>query len=184
MDPQIDKDNEIETPDISLQTAQEGDGIGINNNSIPRWWLNIFIVLITLSAAYWLTFRSNAETVPDVAKLEAELDRIEAARLSGVQGLNDKKLLEMSRNSEFLSEGRKVYDKRCATCHGPDLRATGKKYIGVNLRDKEWIHGGKPMEIFNIISKGVPKKSMQPWQATLGTKKTAQATAYILSLQK
>ena len=57
---------------------------------------------------------------------------------------------------------------------------------GLPLHDHEWKHGGKPTEVFKLVRKGAPDitKGMPPWEPTLGVKRVAEVTAYVLSFHK
>ena len=84
--------------------------------------------------------------------------------------------------------GKVVFEKNCVSCHGADLTAMlgAVKLPGVPLNDAEWKYGGKPMEIFNLITKGSPdiKSGMVAWEPIIGGQKVAQVVSYILSRNK
>ena len=98
-----------------------------------------------------------------------------AAQKSGV--IDDDALYKMSRDPKIVAAGKASFDTVCVACHKPDL--TG--LIGPNLVDKEWIHGGKPMDAFKTITDGVLAKGMPPWGPMLGRQKTSEVVAYIFS---
>ena len=99
--------------------------------------------------------------------------------------LDDKVLVEWSNNSTITSEGESIYKQFCIACHAPDLNGG---VIGRSLIDDQWEHGGKPMEIFNLVLNGSPAdakgfngQKMQPWKDLLGPEKTAKAVAFVIS---
>ena len=72
---------------------------------------------------------------------------------------------------ELLSQGKKLYEQNCATCHGP--KGDGKGQLGGALKPtptnftlplKEWpITKGEMSKIFDVITKGIPNTSMIKW---------------------
>ncbi len=75
------------------------------------------------------------------------------------------------KTSELLSQGKKLYDQNCTTCHGP--KGDGKGQLGAALKPaptdftkplKEWpITKGEPKKVFDVITKGIPNSSMVKW---------------------
>jgi high-affinity iron transporter len=72
---------------------------------------------------------------------------------------------------ELLSQGKKLYEQNCVTCHG--LKGDGKGQIGAALRPlpsnftkpfSQWEHGkGDLKKVFDVITKGIPNTSMVKW---------------------
>jgi high-affinity iron transporter len=72
---------------------------------------------------------------------------------------------------ELLSQGKKLYEQNCATCHGP--KGDGKGQLGAVLKPppsnftkplKEWpITKGDSNKVFEVITKGIPNSSMVKW---------------------
>lgn len=72
---------------------------------------------------------------------------------------------------ELLSQGKKLYEQNCTTCHGP--KGDGKGQLGGALKPaptnftlplKEWpITKGDMSKIFDVITKGIPNTSMIKW---------------------
>ena len=153
------------------------DGIREYDKRLPNWWLWTFYVTIIFAVIYWLYYFTTRVGPDDPTALAGELARIETAKLEAVATLNDDALWKMSRNDSFVASGRATFETTCATCH--NLKLTGG--IGPNLLDQQWIHGGKPTEIFHTVTTGVPAKGMPTWGPVLGTKKITEVVAYILS---
>ena len=101
-----------------------------------------------------------------------------AAHKSGV--IDDEMLWKLSRNPSAVTAGKTVFDTTCASCHKPDLLGL----IGPNLKDKEWIHGGHPMDAMKTISNGVLDKGMPAWGSVLGNQKITEVNAYIFSFHQ
>jgi high-affinity iron transporter len=72
---------------------------------------------------------------------------------------------------ELLSQGKKIYEQNCATCHGP--KGDGKGQLGAVLKPtpsnftkplREWpITKGDSNKVFEVITKGIPNSSMVKW---------------------
>jgi len=72
---------------------------------------------------------------------------------------------------ELLSQGKKLYDQNCVTCHGP--KGDGKGQLGAALKPapsdftkplKEWPYTkGDSKKVFEVIAKGIPNSSMVKW---------------------
>jgi cytochrome c oxidase cbb3-type subunit 3 len=161
------------------------DGIQEYDKSLPNWWLYTLYVTIVFWVGYWSYyewFRAGPTSEQEIAIAMA---KIEAGKLS-VAKLDDASLWQMSQNAAFIDSGKAVYDANCAACHLASLRGKGESAsaIGPDLTDTAWVHGGKPTEIHDLITKGVLTKGMPTWGPVLGAKKITDVTAYILSKHK
>jgi len=78
-----------------------------------------------------------------------------------------------------LTRAKARFTQTCAPCHGEAAQGL----IGPNLTDTSWIHGGKVVEIFTTIAKGVPAKGMPVWGRSLPPDEIAALASYVRSLQ-
>jgi len=72
---------------------------------------------------------------------------------------------------ELLTQGKKLYEQNCVTCHGS--KGDGKGQLGAvlkppprdfNIPFKQWTHSkGDLKKVFNVMSKGIPNTSMVKW---------------------
>lgn len=155
------------------------DGIAEYDRRLPNWWLVTFYLSMAFAAVYWMT-REQFSWTTDASRLQVKLDRLEAARLAGDGTmLDDASLTAMSRNPLFVAAGRSTFATTCVSCHGEKL--TGG--VGPNLVDATWLHGSQPTQVLATISQGVLTKGMPAWGPVLGTKKTSELVAYVLSEQ-
>lgn len=156
------------------------DGIQEYNSRLPNWWLATFYGAIIFAVGYyscyewWKVLPSQAQIV------NAEMTRIQAERLASVANLSDETLYAMSRNPQIVAEGHATFLANCAACHRPDLSGN----IGPRLIKQQWIHGGRPMEIYHTVTTGVKAKGMPTWGPILGAKKITQVVAFVLSMNK
>lgn len=79
----------------------------------------------------------------------------------------------------YLEQGKAVYLKNCAACHGQHGEGNN---IGPNLTDNFWLHGGTNDDIYTIIHEGFPSKGMQAWKYLISADELNQVTNYVISL--
>ena len=79
-------------------------------------------------------------------------------------------------DSALMQDAKVTFAERCAVCHG----AEGQGVIGPNLTDASWIHGkGQLMDIFGVVSHGVPAKGMPAWELTLKPIEVRKLVAFV-----
>ncbi len=159
------------------------DGIQEYNKRLPNWWLFTLYITIAFSIGYWFYYAQTGLPISDGDRVEAEIAQIELAKLTTDIVIADDSLWEMSRNAEFVSAGQQTYTSLCVACHLPSLKGKSESpaAIGPDLTDDEWIHGDNPVAIYKTVDEGILAKGMPPWGPTLGTKKTAEVVAFVLS---
>lgn len=159
------------------------DGIQEYDKRLPNWWLYTLYITIVFWVGYWGYYEWFRVGLDGPQSVEQALARIEAEKLASVAQLDDASLWKMSRNPTFVAEGKATYDTNCAACHLASLRGKGENptAIGPDLTDTEWIHGGKPMQVYDLVMKGVIAKGMPTWGPVLGPKKVSEVVAYIMS---
>ena len=72
---------------------------------------------------------------------------------------------------ELLTQGKKLYEQNCVTCHGP--KGDGKGPAGDLLKPpprdfnrplSQWTYSkGDLKKVFDVISKGIPNTAMVKW---------------------
>ncbi len=75
------------------------------------------------------------------------------------------------KSPELISQGKKLYDQYCVTCHGP--KGDGKGQMGAALRPptndftkpfRQWPQAkGDLKKVFDVITKGISNTSMVKW---------------------
>ena len=158
------------------------DGIQEYDKRLPNWWLATLWGAVVYAVIYWVYYheldlgKESAEAVME----EIAAAKSEAAKRGGV--VNDETLWKLSQDSATVAAGKAIFmdPTKCVVCHLPTLQGM----IGPNLVDKEWIHGGTPMEVINVVTEGVPAKGMVPWKTQLTQEQIKQVTAFIMSHHK
>lgn len=161
------------------------DGIQEYDKRLPNWWLYTLYATIVFWVGYWSYYEWFRFGPGGEAAVSSEMARIETSRLA-VAKLDDASLWQMSRNAAYIDAGQATYLANCAACHLASLRgkAESPAAIGPDLSDNAWIHGGKPTEVHDLITKGVLTKGMPAWGPVLGAKKITEVTAFILNKHK
>ena len=161
------------------------DGIAEYDKRLPNWWLYTLYLTIVFWVGYWGYYEWFHAGPSSEQEVIAAMAKIEASKLVAAK-VDDASLWKMSQSPAFVEAGKATYVANCAACHLASLRGKNESpvAIGPDLTDTSWIHGGKPTEINDLITKGVLTKGMPTWGPVLGAKKIAEVTAYILSLHK
>ena len=159
------------------------DGIREFDKRLPNWWLYTLYVTIVFWVGYWGYYEWIHVGLDGPQTVAQAMAQIEATKLANAPSLDDASLWKMSRNPLFVSAGKVTFDSTCAACHYTSLRGKSENpaSIGPDLTDTKWIHGGRPMDLYDTVTKGVLAKGMPTWGPILGPKKIAEAVAYILS---
>lgn len=153
------------------------DGIQEFDKRLPNWWLFTLYATIIFSVGYWAYYHWTGHMEDGWVRVKSELEAIRLAALAQGAPPDDLQLWNFSRDAKIVAAGEKTFKASCAACHGEDLHGG----IGPNLVDAEWIHGGKPMDLFNTVVNGVTEKGMPTWGPVLGQQRIAEVVAYIIS---
>ncbi len=183
---------ETKTGDEPILREHVFDGITEYDQKLPNWWLFTFYGAIAFFIVFWILYYQTSLLKSDTEQLSEEIARIDAIKAQELESLlsdmDDDVLWKMSQNSQVVAAGKATYNGICHTCHGADLSAklNGVALPGLPLNDAEWKYGGRPMEVFKIITEGSPDKTkgMQAWKTVLGPKKIAEVVAYVMSYHK
>ena len=103
------------------------DGIQEYDNPLPRWWVLIFWATIVFSVVYFLYFHvglgatardGSPSTTPTMAAHRGERSRRRARRRSPTR----RSLGAASADARTIADGKAVFAKNCAACHGAGRR--------------------------------------------------------------
>ncbi len=156
------------------------DGIQEFDNRLPRWWLWSFYLACIFAVLYWFFYHVTGVGMLPMQAFQREQD-MEKMRQMQNKPMTDESLLEFASDPTQVAAGKVIFEGpgTCFACH---LQSGGGQ-IGPNLTDSFWVHGSKPTQILETVTKGVPAKGMVPWGPILGPLRTQQVTAYVMSLK-
>ena len=84
-----------------------------------------------------------------------------------------------------IEEGKKLYSRHCASCHGPAGKGDGGMALSggtpANLTDETWDHGSSDGEIFVVIRDGT-STDMESYKEKLTEKQTWHLVNFIRSI--
>jgi cytochrome c oxidase cbb3-type subunit 3 len=172
--------------DVLRQHTFDGDIVEFDNR-LPNWWLWSFYLACIFAFVYWVHYHilrtgpsPQQEFTAQMAEFEANLAKIV---------VNDDVLLGKARDPLVVAAGQTVFTTNCVACHassgGGTLTVAGQvvQLPGPNLTDRFWLHGGKPSDIYRVITQGVPNTAMVAWSTILGVAKCQEVAAYLLTIR-
>jgi cytochrome c oxidase cbb3-type subunit 3 len=158
------------------------DGIRELDNSLPPWWVNMFILTVIWGVIYMFYYHwgGNGPSSAEEYKMEVETAiKQQRIALAGQANAVDESNVTALTASSDLGEGELIYKTSCLVCHG----AAGEGGVGPNLTDEYWLHGGGVKNIFKTIKYGVPEKGMVAWSSTLKPADMQKVASFILTMQ-
>lgn len=159
-------------------TQHEYDGIQEYNNSLPLWWVGLFLITIIFAVGYFIYYEFGPGLSQEqLLALELKAEALKEASKPKVSA-GESELLALISNSEALAKGKEVYVAKCLACH----LTQGQGLVGPNLTDDYWIHGGKISDIKNVVTNGVLEKGMLAWKTMMSEQEINAVTAYIWTL--
>jgi cytochrome c oxidase cbb3-type subunit 3 len=164
--------------------ASSHDGIQEYDNDLPKWWVQLFIATIIYSVGYvgWRHFTSLAS---DHDWSTAEVKGYKEAQAKTQKPQDNKpeetneSLLVAFQDPTKQTAGQPIFALRCAPCHGQK----GEGLVGPNLTDEFWIHGSTPLEVKQVVEKGVLDKGMLAWKGMLKDDEIEAALAFLWSIR-
>lgn len=160
----------------------EYDGIREYDNPLPRWWVMIFWASFVFSLGYIVHYHlsGHGKSVAVVYEDEMRLAREERAKRSLAEKPSEIVLGRLEGDAELMQDAKVTFAQRCAQCHGSE----GQGLIGPNLTDDYVIHGeGRLMDIYEVVSHGVPAKGMPAWDLQLQPIEVRKLVAYVGTLR-
>jgi mono/diheme cytochrome c family protein len=90
-------------------------------------------------------------------------------------------------NAAALAEGKALFAKNCASCHGALGKGDGKggamlKPLPADLTDAEWKHGSTDGEIFVMVRDGAKGTPMRGFAGRMTSKELWTVVTYVRSL--
>lgn len=153
------------------------------NTPLPRWWLIMFMVTLVWAVAYLIIYPglgsySGLINWTSVGQFEEEMAKAESEYGPIYKKFSSIELAKLVDNEEAVSMGERLYASYCTTCHGSDARGA----LGYpNLRDDDWLYGGKPEDIKATILNG-RRGAMPAWKGILDSENIFNVLSYVESL--
>ena len=159
------------------------DGIQELDNSLPPWWVNMFIITVIWGVVYMFYYHWGGDGPSQIQEYEMEIEAAKKQRAIasvGQASAVDENTVVATADGSALGEGELIFKNTCAACHGQLGEGNA---VGPNLTDEYWIHGGGIKNVFKTIKFGVPDKGMISWQSQLRPVDMQNVASYILTLQ-
>lgn len=155
------------------------------NNPLPMWWLKLFYITLIFGLIYLVLFPGLGSFAgildwSTAKQYELEMDAAETRYAPIYAKYVKSPISKLAKNPDAVKLGHRLFMTYCTTCHGSD--AGGVKGYP-NLRDDDWLYGGKPDTIQTTIMKG--RQGMMPAASQNGLNNEADiknVTQYVLSL--
>lgn len=157
------------------------DGIREYDNPLPGWWKWLFIASIIFSGAYLFYYQFGTTTPTIISKYDAQVAAYYEGQLErlGITEADGPTIVRLMEDADMMAAMAGMFQGNCAQCH----RADGGGNIGPNLTDEQWKNVTTPIDIFNVITKGVPGTAMTPWERRLREPQRLLLAAYVASLR-
>ncbi len=147
------------------------DDIKELNKPLPRWWLLTFYACILWAVGYWIAYPAwptlTGYTKGTLGYSQRQVVAREVAAASEAQGglraqIASLPLADILKNPDLSrfadAAGRAAFAENCAPCHGRGAQgASGYP----NLRDDDWLWGGKPEDILQTLRYGIRSEHKQ-----------------------
>jgi cytochrome c oxidase cbb3-type subunit 3 len=169
----LEKENEI-------LMDHEYDGIKELDNRIPPWFHGLFWFTIIFGIVYMIRFHviGSGDVQEEEYLAEMQAAAYERQLLVASGAFINEETVKFTSDAAALAEGKDVFDKNCATCHG----FNGEGLVGPNLTDDYWIHGGGIQNVFKTVKYGIPSKGMISWEGQLDPNQMQNVSSYVLTL--
>jgi cytochrome c oxidase cbb3-type subunit 3 len=180
VDPKKPQGSKNEPIDKDAPARHTFDGIQEDDNDMPRWWVNLFIVTVIFGAGYMLWYHTPLFSPKS---LQDEINVALAENTSLQQSSNSSSgefdFVSAMKDPDMMAKGKETYGSICAACHAID----GGGIVGPNLTDEYWIHGDSFAAIQKLVTEGIADKGMPAWGAVIGPQGVDYVSAYVLTLK-
>ncbi len=148
------------------------DDIRELNKPLPRWWLLSFYACILWAVGYWIAYPAWPVIAGGYTKgvlgysQRATVAREVATASQAQSGLREQiaktpigDILKSPDLARFAdAAGRQSFAENCAPCHGRGAQGSPGY---PNLRDDDWLWGGKPEDIMQTLRFGIRSEHKQ-----------------------
>jgi high-affinity iron transporter len=132
--------------------------------------------------------RSLLDSLAAAVRLKRPPNDLVAIHARFTAALGAEGQLELPEQALSVADGRAVYERNCASCHGALGRGDGPAARGMNpappaIADPKDMRGASPALMYRVMSVGVPGTPMPPWGSTLSAQQRWNVVAYLQSLR-
>ncbi len=154
------------------------------NHPMPKWWLNLFYITLFFGIGYLVLYPSLGTWAgvlgwTSIGQYEREIKKADEKFGPLYAAWLQQDIPALSQDTEAMKTATRLFINYCSMCHGSD--AAGLPGGFPNLRDSDWLYGGKPQQIKQTILDG-RAGTMPPWGAVLGEEGLFNVTEYVLGL--
>jgi len=160
----------------------EYDGIREYDNPLPRWWVLAFWASFFFSLGYVVHYHltGHGKSVAQSYEEDLRVAREERAKQTLGEAPSEAALGTLMADPDLMRDAKALFAQRCSVCHAAD----GQGLIGPNLTDDHFIHGdNRLMDIYAVVSHGVPEKGMPAWDLQLQPIEVRKLVAYVGTLR-
>ncbi|MEJ2061197.1 MAG: cytochrome-c oxidase, cbb3-type subunit III [Gammaproteobacteria bacterium] len=164
-------------------TGHSWDGLQEYNNPLPRWWLWLFYITLIFGVIYLALFPGLGKFKgllgwSEISQYKHEMSTANARYAPIFAAYAKQPIPVLAKDASAMAAGQRLFLNYCSQCHGSDAGGA----IGFpNLRDNDWLHGGKPEQIQQTILNG--RHGVMPaWGPVLGKQGVDEVAAYVTTL--
>lgn len=132
--------------------------------------------------------RAVLDTIVQAVADRVPPDTVKALELRFAAALGSEAALELPQNALNVAEGRTLYQRNCASCHGVAGQGNGPAGRGMNpappaIGDAADMRDRTPALLYRVMSVGIAGTPMIGWAGTLTPDQRWNIVAYLLSLR-
>lgn len=155
------------------------DGIREYDNPMPFWWKALFWVSIVFSVVYIAFYHGGPGLSVEEEYGQAMIAHLDL-QTAQMGEVTEDALADLAADPAKMTGAAHVFVSKCSQCHGQ----LGEGNIGPNLTDDYWLHGeGALLDIYDVVSNGVPAKGMLAWKNQLRAAELLVVSAYVGTLR-
>ncbi len=177
----INENKSVEKDELTgdkILAGHESDSIRELDNSLPRWWLWLFIITVVWGIAYLFVYDVLKVAPHQQDEYKNEMAAAMPGTPAGGPADADTSLMPLT-DATNMDAGKAIWTKSCVVCH----LASGQGLVGPNLTDTFSIHGCDYRSMVKVITEGVPAKGMIAWKTQLSRNQILQVTSYVETLK-
>lgn len=161
-------------------TGHVYDGIVEEDNPLPSWWFNMFIISIVFGLAYLALYPglgnfSGALDWTSAKEHDQRLADVKSTLHTSISAFEGQTVSQLAAQPKAVNMGRRLFANNCAVCHGSDAKGG---FGFPNLTDAEWQWGSSDSAKLNTILYG-RSAAMPAWKTVMSREQIEAVIAYI-----